>query len=124
MGVLVHTIVQVLDLFLGDERMLIRVVEADQYPHDKPQHADAAEDVEDHGPTVTVQDQAGPQIGEHRAELGTSEHQRADYRSLLRRRPLRQHGVQRREGRALTEAHEDPQNGQTGMLAPADHHRR
>jgi len=123
-SMLVHALVQILDLALGDKRMFGRIIVADQHPHEKPQHANAAEDVEDRGPAIIVQDQTGQHIGEHCAELGTGEHQRTDYRSLLGRGPLRQHGIQRREGRALAQTHKDTQHYQAGRIAPNDCQRR
>jgi hypothetical protein len=56
-------------------------------------------------------------------KLCPGEDEGADLGSLLRWRPLGEHRVQRREGRALAETHEDPENDE-GDAAPGLHRDR
>jgi len=122
MYVFIHSLMQVFDFALGDEWVLIRVIIADQYPNDEPEQTNAAEHIEHRRPRSVMQDHTRQRIGQHGTELGPGEYHRSDYRSLLWRRPLRQHSVQCWKGGAFAQTHENSQHYQTDVFTPLHHH--
>lgn len=89
-------------LLVADERVGLGGRVAEEGEEDEPEDADAPEEVEHGRPVLGGGDEeAADRVAEDGAHLGAGVDQGADLGTLGRGHPVGEHGVQRRERRAL-----------------------